>query len=182
MPAAVASRYARALAEVVLDSKSGTDPARVVAEIRAFGQTLASSNELKLVLESPSVAKARKRAVIGKLAAILALSKPVRNFLMVLIDHRRLGAMAEIASALEKIFDDRMGILKVELTAAQPLNEAQQKALSDGIGAASGKKVGLHVAIDPSLIGGVVARIGSTVYDGSVRGKLETLGRRLAAE
>lgn len=177
MPAAIATRYARALVDVVFPSGAAE---RTLTELRAFADVLAGSNELKLALESPAVAKARKLAVVTKLGAALGLSKPVRNFLMVLVDHRRLAVLGEITSAFEKLISERLGILKVDVTAAYPLNDVQQAALASGIGAATGKKVGLNLTVDSALIGGVVARIGSTVYDGSVRGKLDTLGKKLA--
>lgn len=178
MPAAVANRYARALMDVVFPAGAAD---RTLAEMRKFREVLSESSELRLALETPAVPKARKLAVVTKLGAQLGLSREVANFLLVVADHRRFATLNEIIAAFERLVNERMGILKVDVTSALPLDDAQQTALANGIGAATGKKIGMHVTVDPALIGGVVARIGSDVYDGSVLGRLENLGKKLAA-
>ena len=182
MPAAVASRYARALADATLGPQAVLEPKRVVEELRGFGEALASSPELSIALTSPAISPARKRAVIDRIANALSLSRIPRNFLKVLVDHRRTGALDEIVDALEKLMDERLGILQVDVASARRLNDAQQAALVRELESSTGKKIWLKQSVDSDLIGGLVARIGSTVYDGSVRGKLEVLERRLRAE
>ena len=175
---AIVSRYASALADVVTGSK-GVVAAEVTQQLRSFEALLA---ELRNALVSPAVAPARKRSVVGKLADQLGVAKIVRNFLLVLIDHRRLTALAQIVDAFEVQLDARLGFIRAELHSARELDERQKTALSDELSRMTGKKVRARFAVEPELIGGVLVRIGSTVYDGSVRGQLDTLGRRLAAE
>jgi len=181
MPSAVATRYARALADVVLAPGAAAPPERVAADLRRFTGLFEESAELGNALVSPAVALARKRAVIHRLSGSLALSPVSRNFLMVLVDHRRTGILIEIIAAFEKLVDERLGLVRVEVETAQPLSEAGKSTLAQGLEAATGQKVIVKVSVNPDLIGGVVARIGSTLYDGSVRGRLEALARRLAS-
>jgi F-type H+-transporting ATPase subunit delta len=182
MPAAVASRYARALVDVVLAPKSPVEADRVRQDLRAFEQTLAGSAELATALASPAVKRARKRAVIERLVKALDLSITSRNFLLVLIDHRRTGELAEVIVAFEKMVDERLGRLQVDVVSAQELKQPQQAALVQRLETMSGMKVRLNLKVDGSLLGGVVVRLGSTVYDGSVRGRLDAIGRQLRAE
>jgi F-type H+-transporting ATPase subunit delta len=178
---AIVSRYASALADVVTGS-SGVDAAKATQQLRSFEALLAGSPELRNALVSPAVAPARKRAVVGKLADQLGVAKIVRNFLLVLVDHRRLPGLAQIVDAFEVQLDARLGFIRAELHSARELDERQKTALSDELSRMTGKKVRARFAVEPELIGGVLVRIGSTVYDGSVRGQLDALGRRLAAE
>jgi F-type H+-transporting ATPase subunit delta len=182
MPAAVASRYARALVDVVLAPSAGFEPDRVRQDLRGFEQALASSDELSLALESPSISRSRKRAVIGRLAESLSISKVAKNFLLVLIDHRRMSELSGIIDAFEKLVDERRGILQVQVVAARELEQPQEDDLKRQLEAMTGKTIGLNVKVDGDLVGGLVVRLGSTVYDGSVRGQLEAIGRQLRAD
>src|SRR6266403_257538 len=182
MPAAVASRYARALVDVVLARTSQLEPDRVREDLHSFERALADSPELSHVLASPAIAKARKRAVIARLGQTLGVSAVARNFLYVLIDHRRTAELSGIIAAFEKMVDERLGILQVEVTAAQELKTPQQAELVRQLEAMTGKRVVLNLQTDSELVGGLVVRLGSTVYDGSVRGQLEALARELRAE
>ena len=119
---------------------------------------------------------------MGRIAGILGLAPIVRNFLFVLVDHRRMGSLAEIVHCFELVVDERLGFARAEVAAARELSEAQRAALNAELERLTGKRIRMRVSTDASLIGGVVARIGSTVYDGSVRGQLESLERRLGAE
>jgi F-type H+-transporting ATPase subunit delta len=177
----IADRYASALVDVAT-GPSGMDAAQVTVQLRAFEALLAGSVELRNALGSPAVAPPRKRAVVRQLADRLGLAKIVRNFLMVLTDHRRLVALSQVIDAFEIHLDERLGFLRAELRSARELEERQKAELADGLSRLTGKKVRARFAVEPELIGGVVARVGSTVYDGSVRGQLDTLARRLAAE
>ena len=182
MPAAVASRYARALVDVVLAPNSRIDQDRVRQDLRAFDVALAGSTELGSALASPAVTRARKRAVMDRLAKALGITGVARNFLLVLIDHRRLTELAGVISAFEKMVDERLGKLQVEVASAQDLSAQQQSALVRQLEAMTGKQVKLKLEVDGELVGGVVVRLGSTVYDGSVRAQLEALSRQLRAE
>jgi F-type H+-transporting ATPase subunit delta len=178
MPTALSFRYARALADVALSS--GADPAAVMGELDGFAQALASSPEMKKVLQSPAVAPVRKRAVIVRLEKALAGSGLVRRFLLVLIDHRRIPLLEDIRAAFQAVIDERLGVVRAEVATARPLNERQRTEILDGLSRLTGKQARASFAVREELIGGAVARVGSTVYDGSVRGQLEAMRQKLA--
>jgi F-type H+-transporting ATPase subunit delta len=179
---AVANRYANALADVVTTPGSGIRAEDILGELRSFEAALRESAALQNALTSPAVPPARKRAVVGKIADALKLSRIARNFLYVLIDHRRIAALDGVLHSFEIIVDERLGFARAEVTSARELTDAQRTAISAQLERMTGKRIRMRYGVDPSLIGGVVARIGSTVYDGSVRGQLDSLGRRLATE
>ncbi len=181
MPQALSIRYARALADAVLAPGSGSDSKQTLAELRVFNDLVRESPELRHVLSSPAVSNKKKRAVVGRFADSLPLSRLVRNFLYVIIDRRRTGTLPDVAEAFEIVLDERLGIVRADVKSAAPLNDRQQSDLQQELSRLSGKQVRCNFSIDPELIGGVVARIGSTVYDGSVRSQLETLRERLVA-
>jgi len=178
---AIVSRYASALVDVITGPK-GMDAVQAAQHLRAFEALLAGSAELRNVLASPAVAPKRKRAVVGQLADRLGLARIVRNFLMVLTDHRRLTSLSPMIDSFEIQLDERLGFVRAELLTARELDEHQQTALVNGLSRFTGKKVRARFAVQADLIGGVVAHIGSTLYDGSIRGQLNSLARRLAAE
>jgi F-type H+-transporting ATPase subunit delta len=183
---AVATRYAHALADVVTGAPSGPgSPLRAedaAAQLHAFDAVLRSSLELQNALTTPAVPASRKRAVIARIAGILQLSRIVINFLYVLVDHRRITSLAEIIHSFELVVDERLGFARAEVSSATELTEAQRTALGSQLERLTGKRIRARYAVDGALIGGVVARIGSTAYDGSVRGELQTLERLLGAE
>jgi F-type H+-transporting ATPase subunit delta len=112
---------------------------------------------------------------------VLELSGIARNFLFVLVDHRRIASLSEIIHSFELVVDERLGFARAEVSAASELAEGQRTALRTELERLTGKRIRARFAVDGALIGGVVARIGSTVYDGSVRGQLDSLERRLSA-
>jgi F-type H+-transporting ATPase subunit delta len=179
MSLAVASRYARALADAVLGPKSDTPPAAAAAQLGRFQEAVQQSPELRNVLLSPAVSAARKRNVVEQMAPAFELSRLVRNFLYVLIDHRRVPLLGEIRKAFEVELDARLGILRAQVSSAQPLNDGQRAAVEAQLSQLTGKQVRAQFDVNPQLLGGVSARIGSTVYDGSARGQLEALRQRL---
>ena len=176
---AVATRYANALADVVTAPASAVKPEAALAELRSFEAALRGSAELENALVTPAVPVARKRAVVARVGSLLNLSRVARNFLFVLVDHRRIAALPDVLQSLEVVLDQRLGLARAEVLAARELSEAQRAALQAELERLSGKRIRARFGVDASLIGGVVARIGSTVYDGSVRGQLAALGRRL---
>lgn len=180
--AAVAARYAEALADVVTAAASPVRAQDALDELRAFEGTLRSSADLYNALTSPAIAGSRKKAVVGRIADDLQVSKITRNFLFVLIDHRRVPALAEILRTFEVVLDQRLGYVRAEVASPRELNNAQRASLNATLERLTGKRIRMRFSIDESLIGGVVARIGSTVYDGSVRGQLQSLERRLVAQ
>jgi len=181
MPQIVASRYARALRDAVLNPAAGIEPRQALAEIRQFGAMIQESPELRNVLLSPAVTLAKKRAVVGRLSDSISLNRLIRNFIYVILDRRRAGILNEIADAFELALDEHLGIVRADVKSAAPLNERQQVDLQQELSRLSGKQVRCDFSIDPALIGGVIARIGSTVYDGSVRSQLANLREQLVA-
>ena len=181
MQKALSTRYARALVDSVVAPGTGLDPKQTLAELRTFSTMVRESIELRNVLLSPAVSISKKRAVVARFAESLPLSRLVRNFLYVVIDRRRTDILDEIADAFELALDERMGIVRAEVTSAAPMTEGQQAELQQELSRVSGKRVRCDYSIDPALIGGVTARIGSTVYDGSVRTQLHNMRERLVA-
>jgi F-type H+-transporting ATPase subunit delta len=175
MLSVVATRYAKALVDVVTVPGSSVDPQKALAELRAVEQILESSTDLRSALLSPAVSPSRKRAVVAKLIEPLGVAKQIRNFIFVVIDHRRIHDFSSIAEAFEVLLDEQLGYIRAEVSSAQPLNPSQQTGLEAQLSRIAGRKAKLRFSTDPALVAGVVARVGSTVYDGSVRGQLEKL-------
>jgi len=175
MPGALAIRYARALADVAHAS-----PQAVMAELEAFEAAMAASPHLRIALDSPAVSPARKRAVIGRLAQAAPFSDPMRRFLLVLSDHRRVPLAGEIREAFQAVMDERMGVARVEVLSARELPPEQRDELAAQFSRITGKRAVASFSLDAGLIGGVLARVGGSVYDGSVRGQLAGLQRRMA--
>jgi len=180
MLSAVATRYARALVEVTAASGSTSNPAAILAQLRTVGQVIAGSPELRTALLSPAVPPSRKRAIVSRVLHPLGLDTQARNFLFVVIDHRRVAELPSIVDAFEALLDERLGFVRADVLSARNLDVAQQAGLETEISRMTGRKAKLKFSIDPALIAGVVARIGSTVYDGSVRGQLDKLRLKLA--
>ena len=124
----------------------------------------------------------KKRAVLGELAARLELEPLTKNFLNVVIHHDRMNLLGEIAASFRMLLDERFGVTVAEVTAARTLEEGEKEELARALSARTGKQVRMTFSLDPTLIGGLLARIGSTIYDGSVRGQLERLRAGLVAE
>ena len=177
MISVVAARYAKALADVV----GQADPEQIVNQLRGIESMIEGSNELKNALASPAVPPARKRAVIARLVEPLGLSAQVRNFLYVVIDHRRVQELKAMIESFENLTDERLGYVRADVTSAQELSPAQQAALEVQLTRLARKNTKLRFATDPALMAGVVAKVGSTVYDGSVRGQLERLRVKLGS-
>jgi F-type H+-transporting ATPase subunit delta len=179
---AIAARYAEALADIITAEGSPVRPQESLDELRAFVSTLESSSELYIALTSPAVAVSRKKAVVGRIADDLQVSGIIRNFLFVVIGHGRIPALTHILQVFEEVLDRRLGYVRAEVASARELSAEQRAALSQTLEHLSGKRVRMRFQIEESLIGGVVAQIGSTVYDGSVRGQLQALERRLVRQ
>ncbi|HEX8985567.1 MAG TPA: ATP synthase F1 subunit delta [Bryobacteraceae bacterium] len=180
MPSALAFRYARALADVVAKTGAEIDAQTATAELGGFEQVLAGSAELKTALESPSVPPQRKRAVINRIARMVPVSDPIRRFLLVLTDHRRAALLGDVREAFEQVMDERLGIARAEVISARPLSPPQQQEIIAGLARLTGQQARARFRVEDGLIGGVVARLGSTVYDGSIRGQLDAIRQRLA--
>jgi len=177
--AAVASRYARAFVDVVFDGK--LDSNKVLQDLHAILGLLKESPELKSVWENPSIAPEQKRGLLDAIVPRLGAQKQVRNFLAVLIDHHRIAMLMEITRQVEHEIHDRMGLAEAEITSSRELSESERRELELQIMNLTGKRALATYAIDQHLIGGAMIRIGSTIYDGSVRGQLQRIREQLAS-
>lgn len=179
MASALSHRYASALVDIVLAPSSTLKPEEAVAQLRAAAQMVAQSAELRTALLTPAIPTSRKHAVMAKLLDELAVAPYIRNFIYVVINHRRVGMLDEMRDAFELALDERMGFARAEVTSAAALDDQRSARLESELSRLTGKKMRLRFAIDPELLGGATARIGSTLYDGSLRGQLQQLRREL---
>ena len=177
--ASVASTYARAFADVVLGAH--LDVGRATAELQAIASLLSESSELRRVWENPAIPADQKRRVLDAIAERDGISKQVRNLIAVLIDHRRVHFLEPIIRQLEKELDARLGFAEADITSARELGEAEKREFEAQVGNLTGKKVRAHYGQDASLLGGAVLRVGSTIYDGSVKGQLQRLKEALSS-
>jgi F-type H+-transporting ATPase subunit delta len=172
-------QYANALADVALAQLAAEPVAKQLSE---FGTAYAQSGELRTFLASPAVSIEAKHAVIEKIAARLGASKIIRNFLFVLADHRRTLLIPEVIGAFHQVIRERQGVAEAEISSAVELSAAQKKEMTATLARLTGKAIETKYAVDPALMGGAVVRIGDTIYDGSLRSRLNEMRARLAAE
>ena len=175
----VTGEYAGALADVALASGRAET---LRQEVRSFAELAAASAELRNFLESPAISREGKQDLLGKLVGRMGASGELRNFLFVLVDHRRTGLLAEIAREFESTVLERLGVAEASVSSARELTAPQKQKLAGTLESVTGKKIEARYTVDPTLVGGLVVRIGSTVYDGSVRAQLEKLAARLTRE
>lgn len=178
MPQAVAQRYARALAEIV--GPQGNF-ARTAAEIEAFAEIYRENAELREVFETPAVKPEQKLGVLDAILARLGASREVGNFLRVLLKHYRMNVLADIQQAFQSIANDEMGVAQMRVVSAAPLNDRERGALGQRFQELTGKKIEAEYGVDPDLVGGVLAQIKSTIYDGSVRGALDRIREQIGS-
>ena len=174
-----AARYARALADVVLEAK--LNPAEVLQQLEDFAATFGGSKELREVLLNPSLPTAKRVAILDAVNRRIGCGPKVRNFLAVLISRERLAALTEIVEEYRLEMNRRLQISDAEVLTARPLQEQERAKLEREVAELAGTRVNATFLEDKSLIGGAIVRIGSTIYDGSVRGRLERLKERLVA-
>ena len=172
-------QYANAMADIAL-AQGAAEPA--AKQLQEFGGAYAQSAELRTFLASPAVSVEAKHAVIEKIAARLCASKIIRNFLFVLADHRRTNLIPEVIAAFQEVIRQRQGVAEAEVSSAIELSAAQKKDMAATLARLTGKKIEVKYALDPALLGGAVVRIGDTIYDGSLRSRLNEMRTRLAAE
>ena len=177
--AAFISRYACAFADVVTSAK--LDTAAIDSQLGDFLGTWDGSLELRELFANPAVAATQKVAILDKLNAKLGLQKELRNLIAVLINNDRIVQIHEVVEAYRAELQQRMGIRQVEIVTARELGEQERRTLVAGVGKLAGSQIQANFKLDSSILGGTVVRIGSTVYDGSVRGRLERLREALIA-
>jgi F-type H+-transporting ATPase subunit delta len=177
--ASVASTYARAFADVVLGAR--LDANRAIGGLRRISGLLAESAELRRVWENPAVPAEQKRNLLDAIVHQDGIDRHVRNLIAVLIDHRRMQFLERITLQLEKELDARMGFAEAQITSARELGDPEKRALEAQIEKVTGKKVRAHFGLDASLLGGAVVRVGSTIYDGSVKGQLQKIREAISS-
>ena len=177
--ASVASVYARAFADVVLDEHLDAD--RSVAGLCRIAALFSASVDLRRVWENPAVPAEQKHRLLDTIGQREGIDKPVRNLVAVLIDHRRLPFLERIVQQLAKELDARLGIAEARISSARELSPAERRALETQVQKMTGMKVRAQFGLDASLLGGATIRIGSTIYDGSVKGQLEKIRETISS-
>jgi F-type H+-transporting ATPase subunit delta len=176
---ALAERYAGALVEVAIEKNQA---AQVKQELAAFAALVVESPELKAFLSNPAIARASKHAAIEDLVKRIGASQTLRNYLFVIVDQRRAGMLIEIEQAFSAMLDARQGITQATITSAAELTPEERAELDIALQKLTGRKVQSKFSTNPELIAGAVVKIGSTIYDGSVRAQLERMHARMIAE
>jgi F-type H+-transporting ATPase subunit delta len=173
----VANRYAKALADVIMERGQTL---AVSDEITAFAQLVEQSPELRDVFASPVIALDRKKAVLNELLARLQFRPTTSNFLQLLLTNQRLHQIDVVCASLMKELDERAGVMPAEVTTARSLTTQEREHLLHQLEAATGKRVRVHFYTDPEIIGGVVTRVGSVIYDGSIKNQLALMKQQLS--
>lgn len=175
----VARRYAAALADVLLEGRSARE---VQDELIAWESMIQTSELLQQVFSNPTVAYDQKRTLLETLIKRTKVQPATANFLRILLKNQRLTELAEINKRLALVLDERSGVIAAHVTTARPVSEEIKKSLNGRLATITGKDVRLSFAIDEALIGGMVTRVGSTVYDGSISNQLRQLQLKLAGK
>ncbi len=178
--AALTSRYARAFADVIVDRK--LDAKKALAELRDIEGVLRESEALRTVWDNPAVEHEQKLKVLDAIAAKLGASKLARNFVAVIIDHHRIAALPEIVNELQEEMNDRLGMAEARVTTTRELSAKEKQALEAQLVKLTGRRVLARYATDRTILGGAVIQVGSTIYDGSVKGQLERLKEALSEQ
>jgi F-type H+-transporting ATPase subunit delta len=172
-------QYASALAEVAFQ-QGATEP--VLRQLAEFGNAYAESAELRTFLSNPAVPREAKHGVIEKLVARLGKGKIIRNFLFVVVDHQRTQQLPQMIETFQGVIRQRQGVAEAEVESATELNARQKTRLLRTLEQLTGKKIQAKYSLDPALLGGAVVRIGDTIYDGSLKNRLNQMRTHLAAE
>jgi F-type H+-transporting ATPase subunit delta len=170
-------RYAHAFASVA--ASSHLDVAAAQQQLNDFSGTLAGSRELREVLMNPSIANDQKLKVLDAIAGRIGMFSQVRNFIAVIMNHQRLDELDEILTEYHAVADDQSGLTEAEVTSARPLNDNDRAELEAQVAKLAGGRIRTTYSQDATLLGGAVVRIGSTVYDGSIRAQLQQLKQKL---
>ena len=176
--ASVTNTYARAFADVVFDRR--IDPAKALNETQSIAQLVAESKPLREVWDAPSIPAEQKRSVLDAIVARESISRPVRNFVAVLIDHHRINFLQSIVKQFEQELNQRLGFTEAEITSARELSEPERRALETQVEKLTSRKVRARYTQDRALLGGALVKVGSTIYDGSVRGRLERMRQAIS--
>lgn len=174
-----ATRYARALLDVA--TRESIDLDRIAGELDDFVAFLATEPALERLMLNPAVPAPRKRAAMEQITRLSAFTPVVSKLLVLLADRDRLALLKDVAGVYRELLAERQNIVRAEITSAEPLSPQRAAAIESTLAAVTGKKVAMTTRVDPGIIGGVVARVGSTVYDASVATQLKKIRERLTA-
>jgi len=177
--ATVTNTYARAFADVVMSMR--LDPAVALAEAQQMAAFSRDNKGLREVWDAPAISAEKKRAVLDSIVKRAGISRPVRNFVAVLIDHRRTRFIGEIVIQFAQELNQRLGFAEAEVTTARELSDDERTTLEADLAKVTRKRIRANYTKDATILGGAIARVGSTVYDGSVKGQLEKMRQLLAA-
>jgi F-type H+-transporting ATPase subunit delta len=172
----VARRYATALADVVTARGEAQE---VQKELRDWAEMMQSNEQLLEVFRNPTIPYEQKRKVLSALIARTRVRPTTANFLQVLLQNQRLAELNEVNKRFAQLLDERSGVVSAQVTTARPVPQSSQDSLRAKLAAMTGKSVRLSFTTDEELIGGIVTRIGSTIYDGSVRNQLQQVKERM---
>ena len=178
--AAISSRYARALADVVF--AGNLDPAKTVQDLQDIAGLLHSSSDLRSVWEIPAIPIEEKLKLLDAVAASSGMAKQVRNFISILIEKHRLNMLPDMIVQLKAELNERMGFADAEVTSARTLADDERSLLEAQISKVTGKNIRAQFVQDKNILGGAVVKVGSTIYDGSVRGQLQKIKAQLAGQ
>ena len=177
--AAFVARYAQAFLDVV--TSAHLDTASIDKHLKDFLATWEGSPELREFFVNPSIPTAQKVGFLDTMNKKIGMAKELRNLMAVLIDNDRIGSVVEVAAAYHKLLQEQSGIRQAEIVTARELSAEERKSLVAEVGKLADAQIEATFRLDESILGGTVVRIGSTVYDGSVRGRLERLREELTA-
>jgi F-type H+-transporting ATPase subunit delta len=177
--ASVASTYARAFTSVVLSAH--LDAAVATGGLRRIADLVKQNPELRRVWENPAVPADQKRKLLDAIAQREGIERHVRNLVAILIDHRRIPFLDRIVEQFEKELDAQLGFAEAQISSARELADTEKQGLEAQLGKITGKKVRARYGLDLSLLGGAVVRVGSTIYDGSVKGQLQRIKEAISS-
>ena len=181
MTGAIAAHYAQALADAVFSSDTDLDPREAVQQLASAAALVNDSKQLERALVSPAVNRTEKAAVISELSDRMQWHRLIRNFLKVLVSHRRTQELAAIREEFEAEVDERTGWTPAQITSAQALDDGQKKEIESALGSRLGKYIRAQYEVDENLLAGIRARAAGFEYDASLRGKLDSLREQLHA-
>ncbi len=173
----LAGRYAKAIFEIG-SQQGGLD--KIGADLRTFAKAMKESPELEQTLTSPAIKRSDRRKVVDALLQRLGVVSVTRNAVYLLLDGERLSALPMISREIDRMIEAKAGRVAAEVTSAKPLDPTQLSQITAALEKLSGKKVSVSTRQDPDLLGGVVAKVGDTVYDGSLRTQLRNLRDELS--
>lgn len=177
--ATVTNTYARAFVDVVVSQR--LDPGRTLSEAQQVAAWVRESRELREVWDNPAIPVNQKRGVLDAIVQRAGISRPVRNFFAVIIDHGRSRFMGAIVAQFAQELNQRLGFAEAEITTARELSAEERSRLEGDLARVTGRNIRARYSRNQAILGGAVARVGSTVYDGSVQGQLERIRKQLVS-